>query len=101
MFGKQFMANKRAEAKAASAQRKAEKAAAAAKRQAEKAAQEALDNDELMPALRNLGYTIAEARFALEECGPMGELEARLRRCLAAMLPPHHRRVSPAAMAAS
>jgi hypothetical protein len=94
MFGKQFMANKRAEAKAAAEKRRAEKAA-------RKAAEEALDQDELMPCLRNLGFTIAEARFALEKCGPLGELEARLRRCLAVMLPPHHRRVSPAGAAAS
>jgi hypothetical protein len=99
MFGKQFMANKRAEAKAAAAERKAEKAAATAKRQARKAAEEALDQDELMPCLRNLGATLAEARFALEQCGPTGELEARLKRCLAILAPPHRRFMPSGAMA--
>jgi hypothetical protein len=55
------------------------------------AQQEALDHDELMPGLRNLGFTKEEARFALRESGPMAGqgLEARLKRCLAVLAPPH------------
>ena len=85
-YGKQFMRNKREDAKAAAAKRRAEK-------EAKKAAAEALDNDVLMPGLRGLGYTRAEARFALSECGPMEGhgLQARLKRCLAILMPPHLR----------
>jgi hypothetical protein len=90
-FGKQFMQSKREEAKAAAAKRRAE-------REAKIAAREAIDGDVLMPGLRGLGYTLAEARFALSECGPLeGQpLEARLKRCLRILSPPHQR-VSPGA----
>ena len=85
-FGKAFMEHKREQARAA-----------AAKRSAEKAARKALDDDEVIPWLRKLGVTMAEARFALSECGSMAELtiETRLKRCLAVLAPPH-RKVAPA-----
>ena len=93
-FGKPFMQNKREQAKAEAAKRRAEK-------EAKKAAKEALDNDELMPALRSLGYCKEQARFALKECGPAEgqSAEARIKRCLSVMLPPHHRVLSASAIA--
>ena len=83
-FGKRFMQSQREQARAAAAKRRAE-------REVKKAAQEALDHDVLMPGLRGLGFTLAEARFALTECGPMDgqPLEARLKRCLRILAPPH------------
>ena len=83
-YGKAFMQTKREQAKAAAARRQAEK-------EAKRAAVEAIDNDVLMPGLRGLGFSKAEARFALSECGPMEGhgLQARLKRCLAILTPPH------------
>lgn len=92
-YGKQFMQNKREQAKAAAAKRRAEK-------EARRSVEEALDSDELMPGLRRLGYTKEEARSALTKCGPMtGQpIEARLKRCLAVMLPPHRKVTADAAL---
>lgn len=86
------MNHKREQAKAAAAQHRAEK-------EAKRAEQEALDDDELMPALRNLGLSKEQARFALKECGPAeGQtMEMRIKKCLASMLPPH-RKVSPVSL---
>ena len=83
-FGKQFMQTKREQAKEAATKRRAEK-------EAKKAAQDAIDGDVLMPGLRKLGFTLAEARYALTECGPMeGQaIEVRLKRCLRILAPPH------------
>ena len=85
-FGKQFMQSKREQAKEAAAKRRAEK-------EAKKAALEAIDGDVLMPGLKGLGFTLAEARLALTECGPMDgqPIEARLKRCLRILAPPHQR----------
>jgi hypothetical protein len=86
VYGRPFMQNKREQAKAAAEKRRAEK-------EVKRTAKEALDHDELMPGLRNLGFTKEESRFALTKCGPMGELtiEMRLRRCLAVLTPPHRK----------
>jgi hypothetical protein len=104
-FGKAFVEGKREQAKAERARREAERemrraeqearrAAKAAERAAreerkaaERAANEALDSDEAMPALLGLGYSTAQARFALTECGPTPSLDlaGRIKRCLTVM----------------
>ncbi len=89
IYGKSFMQHKREQAKAEAARRRAEK-------ESKRVAQEALDHDELMPALRGLGCTIAEARVVLARVGPMdgASMEARMKRCLSFLAAPHTK-VSP------
>jgi hypothetical protein len=89
------MRNKREQARAVAAKRRAGK-------EAKRAAQEALDHDELMPGLRRLGCSVGEARSVLAQCGPMEgfPIEARLKRCLSMLAPPH-RRIMPTGAIAS
>ncbi len=87
VYGKQFMQHKREQAEVAARKRRAEEA------------EEYREGDDVIPWLRRLGVSMAEARFALDECGPTAglDLETRLKRCLAVLAPPHRKiGVSPA-----
>jgi hypothetical protein len=101
MFGAVFMAEKRAEARAAAAEKKRERAEAAEKKAAEReqakqaeaerrAAEAALAAEEqdpdrsVVPWLRKLGFKLEDARRAATHCESMADatLEQRIRAAL-------------------
>jgi hypothetical protein len=111
-FGAGFMSRKREEARRARAAAKARRAevvvahdgrsrTAAAQTEAEHAPghvesairqeSESSEDRDVVPWLRGLGYSAAQARRAAEsiECDPDASLEQRLRLALKALLPPH------------
>jgi len=88
-FGAAFMSHKREEARGARAEMKARQAASPAPRVAD-GSHEDLD---VIPWLRGLGYSAAEARRADAQCeyGPEASLEERLRLALRQLLPAHRK----------
>ena len=100
-LGERFMKTKRERAKARAAEqagaRAATEAAAAVAASAAEAAQL-----EVLPWLRELGFTAAEARRGIASCAGMADepLEHRIRAALRSLAPPSARTIAPHASAA-